>query len=82
MKKLAVPLILSVGIACSAGDADRRFASLGTAGTGGIYYPLGGAIARMVGEAVAGLQMTAEVTGGSVENLNRVASGEMDVGMA
>jgi TRAP transporter TAXI family solute receptor len=82
VKKLPAVLILSVGLACSGADSERRFASLGTAGTGGIYYPLGGAIARMVGEAVPGLQMTAEVTGGSVENLNRVASGEMDVGMA
>jgi len=36
----------------------------------------------MIGEAVPGLEVTAEVTGGSVENLNRVASGEMDLGMA
>jgi len=71
-----------LALAGCAGNADRQFASLGTAGTGGIYYPLGGALARMIGEGVPQLQVTAEVTGGSVENLNRVASGEMDLGMA
>ena len=33
-------------------------------------------------QGVAGTTFTAEVTGGSVENLNRVATGEMDMGMA
>ena len=82
MKRFAM-LLIGIGLCgCVEGAGERRFASLGTAGTGGIYYPLGGALARMIGEAVPGLQVTAEVTGGSVENLNRVASGEMDVGMA
>jgi hypothetical protein len=80
---LWVSLIALGAIAgCAAPGGGREFASLGTAGTGGIYYPLGGALARMISEAVPNLQVTAEVTGGSVENLNRVANGEMDLGMA
>ena len=79
---LALSLAILASASCSGDGSERRFASLGTAGTGGIYYPLGGALARMIGEAVPGLQVTAEVTGGSVENLNRVAGGEMDIGMA
>ncbi|NKB87232.1 MAG: TAXI family TRAP transporter solute-binding subunit [Acidobacteria bacterium] len=77
-------LVIGLAAVCVAGceAPTRQFASLGTAGTGGIYYPLGGALARMIGEAVPDLQVTAEVTGGSVENLNRVAAGEMDVAMA
>lgn len=69
--------------ACTGPDgAARRFGSLGTGGTGGIYYPLGGVIARMLSERLDSMTFTAEVTGGSVENLNRVASGEMDLGIA
>lgn len=75
-------LVVVASASCAASDGDRRFASLGTAGTGGIYYPLGGALARMISEAVPGLEVTAEVTGGSVENVNRVAAGEMDIGIA
>ncbi len=80
--RLTVVFAVLALVSCAGDGAERRFASLGTAGTGGIYYPLGGALARMIGEAVPGLQVTAEVTGGSVENLNRVAAGEMDIGMA
>ncbi len=67
-------------LACGGGDGSgRRFLSLGTAGTGGIYYPLGGAIAARLSEIDSVRQYTAEVTGGSVENLNRVSAGEMDL---
>lgn len=60
----------------------QTFMSLGTAGTGGIYYPLGGAIASRLSVADDERQYTAEVTGGSVENVNRLGSGQMDVAMA
>lgn len=60
----------------------QEFMSLGTAGTGGIYYPLGGAIASRLSIADDARQYTAEVTGGSVENVNRLGSGQMDIAMA
>lgn len=56
--------------------------SLGTAGTGGIYYPLGGAVASRLSLRDSLRQYTAEVTGGSVENINRLRSGEMDLAFA
>lgn len=68
-----------VGAAC-AGGPPRQFLSIGTGGTGGIYYPLGGALANRLSLADSARRFTAEVTGGSVENVNRVAAGEMDLG--
>lgn len=68
--------------ACGGGEGRTEFLSLGTAGTGGIYYPLGGAIASRLSVADSARQYTAEVSGGSVENVNRVASGQMDLAMA
>jgi len=81
MRRGALTIALAI---CLAGCAEsgRRFASIGTAGTGGVYYPLGGALARMLGEQLPEVTFTAEVTGGSVENFNRVVAGEMDLGMA
>lgn len=75
-------MLVSFLAACASQEADgsRRFLSLGTGGTGGIYYPLGGAIASRLSIADPEHQYTAEVTGGSVENVNRVAKGEMDLG--
>ena len=60
----------------------RQFLSIGTAGTGGIYYPLGGAIASRLSVADPNRQYTAEVTGGSVENMNRISQGAMDIGFS
>ena len=43
--------------------------SITTGGTGGVYYPMGGGMANILSKHVPGLQATAEVTGGSVDNL-------------
>lgn len=68
---------------CDRGPADaKRFLSIGTGGTGGIYYPLGGALASLLSAADSLHQYTAEVTGGSVENTNRIMKGEIDLGFA
>ncbi len=55
--------------------------AIGTGGTGGIYYPLGGAIANVLSKYVPALQVTAEVTGGGVDNIRLLASGQTDLGM-
>lgn len=83
-RAILVPTLLVAGFACGSGDAasGRRFLSIGTAGTGGIYYPLGGAIASRLSTVDMERRYTAEVTGGSVENLNRIAKGEMDLGFS
>jgi len=64
--------------ACGGGSVG--FLSIGTGGTGGIYYPLGGALASLLSTADSSRQYTAEVTGGSVENISRIANGQIDVG--
>ena len=50
--------------------------SVATGGTGGVYYPMGGGLANILSKHVPGMQATAEVTGGSVDNLNLVGSGK------
>jgi len=50
--------------------------SIATGGTGGVYYPLGGGLASVLSKHVPGMQATAEVTGGSVDNLKLVSTGK------
>ena len=50
--------------------------SIATGGTGGVYYPLGGGLANLLSKYVPGLQATAEVTGGSIDNLKLIATGK------
>jgi TRAP transporter TAXI family solute receptor len=61
--------LLSVG-------AHAQNISIATGGTGGVYYPLGGGIAAALSKHVPGMQATAEVTGGSVDNLKLIGSGK------
>lgn len=50
--------------------------SIATGGTGGVYYPLGGGMANVLSKHVPGMVATAEVTGGSVANLQLIGSGK------
>jgi TRAP transporter TAXI family solute receptor len=54
---------------------------IGTGGTGGVFYPYGGGLARIVTSKMPNTEATAEVTGGSVDNNKLLAKGEADIGM-
>ena len=60
------------------------FVTIGTGGVTGVYYPTGGAIARLVnkGKKEHGIRASVESTGGSTYNLNAIASGELEMGVA
>jgi len=64
--------------------AADNYVTLGTGGITGVYYPVGGAICRLVnqGRKDHGLRCTVESTGGSVFNINAIAAGDLDVGVA
>jgi TRAP transporter TAXI family solute receptor len=62
--------------------ADTARISITTGGTGGVYYPLGGGMANVLSKYVPGLQATAEVTGGSVDNLRLIGTGKSEVGFS
>ncbi len=63
---------------------DQTFVTIGTGGVTGVYYPTGGAIARLVnkGRKEHGIRCSVESTGGSVYNVNTIAAGELDMGVA
>jgi TRAP transporter TAXI family solute receptor len=56
--------------------AQAQNLSIATGGTGGVYYPMGGGIAAVLSKYVDGMQATAEVTGGSVANLQLIGTGK------
>jgi TRAP transporter TAXI family solute receptor len=78
LKLLSVALL--GGILAVAAQADQKNISIGTGGTGGVYYPLGGGMANILSNKL-GIQATAEVTGASVDNLKFIRAGKMEVGM-
>ena len=86
-RKASLLAALSLGFVMafsSAASAETTFVTIGTGGVTGVYYPTGGAIARLVnkGKKEHGVRASVESTGGSVYNLNAIASGELDMGVA
>lgn len=49
---------------------------------GGVYFPLGAGIAKVITDRVEGVFVQSETTGASVENSRLVGSGESEMGMA
>ncbi|TMH50738.1 MAG: TAXI family TRAP transporter solute-binding subunit [Betaproteobacteria bacterium] len=76
--KVFVSVTLAAALALTgAAQAQEKYSlSIATGGTGGVYYPLGGGMANILSKYVPGLQATAEVTGGSVDNLKLIATGK------
>src|SRR6188768_1147624 len=68
--------VVALLAAAFAATAQAQNLSIATGGTGGVYYPLGGGMAAVLSKYVQGMQATAEVTGGSVANLQLIGTGK------
>src|SRR6266403_3030363 len=77
----ALAIAFSAGLALAGVvQAQQKTMSIGTGGTGGVYYPLGGAVANVLSKSLPNVQATAEVTGGSIDNLKLIGSGQSEMG--
>lgn len=74
-------LVLVIGMAAATAHAQTRFLSLSTGGPGGVYFPLGGAMADLLSRHMPDIIVTAEATAASVENSRLVGYGFSDMGM-
>jgi hypothetical protein len=86
-KALILSLAILFGCAGFMGTAPAQakttFITIGTGGITGVYYPTGGAIAKIVNQKRKeyGIRCTVEATGGSVFNVNAVLSGDLEFGV-
>lgn len=85
-KMLLSVLALAIAIAfcpVPAAQARMTYVTIGTGGVTGVYYPTGGAIAKMVNKKRKeyNLRATVESTGGSVYNVNAVMTGDLEFGI-
>ncbi|MFN3411774.1 MAG: TAXI family TRAP transporter solute-binding subunit [Exilispira sp.] len=60
-------------------SADKVFLNIGTGGTAGTYYPLGGAIAEILNSKLSNVNATAVSTGGSVANINMLKENSVQI---
>ena len=62
--------------------ADTTYLVIVTGGTGGVFYPYGGGLAQLFSSKLPDVQATAEVTGGSVDNVKLVGAGDAELGFS
>ena len=84
-KTLAVGAVLAAAAVCFTGcngnsDVEgKKFLNIGTGGTAGTYYPIGGAIAEVLNKEIPGMSANAQSTGASVANVNMLGDGTIDL---
>lgn len=85
--RMSVVFLLSALVLLLAGHqagraADQQFVTIGTGGVTGVYYPSGGATCKIVNRSRAehGVRCSVETTFGSISNIEKIRSGEIDFG--
>ena len=76
----ALALVLAGGLAGGAAQA-QQFFRIGTGGTAGTYYPVGGMIANAVSQP-GKLVVTAQASNGSLANVTGIAGGAIESGFS
>ncbi len=79
---ILVLIVVFVVSGSSLAQQKKRFFGIGTGGVGGVYYPLGGALAQALTNKIPDMVVTAQTGNASVANVNLIARGEVESGIA
>lgn len=85
-RPIGVGLAATLAGALAAGPIaaqEQSFVSVGTGGVTGVYYPVGGAICRLMNQTRRehGIRCSVESTSGSVFNVNAIRGGDLEFGV-
>ena len=76
---LAAMVVLFTGCNGNSDVEGKKFLNIGTGGTAGTYYPIGGAMAEILNQEIPGMSASAQSTGASVANVNMLGNGTIDL---
>lgn len=83
IKKLAIAVIAGAALISTSAIAKNTNIVIGTGGQTGVYYQVGGAICRLVNKGTPEHKINCtHTTGGSITNINKLRSGDIDMGVA
>lgn len=87
MKLIRTAAAVAVALAPFAASAQmaapkQQFMSMATSSVGGSWFPLGGAMAKIITDAYPQLKITAEVTGGTADNLKLLKNGQVELALS
>ena len=80
MKKSLLVVVAAVAMLSGCAKQNNKNFILATGGTSGTYYPFGGAMAQICNDGIPGMNVTAQATGASAENLRLISNGEAEFG--
>ena len=78
----ALVIAVSMWVAASAGASPKLSFSIVTGGTGGVWYPLGGAIGGVIGKYVPDTEATSEATTAAIDNMKLLGAGKAGMAFA
>lgn len=79
-RTLGIMVCVAVILSMAAGVASAvTFVNIATGSTGGSYYPLGAAMAKIWNDNIDDIKASVQSTGGTVHNIQLMGSGEADV---
>ena len=77
---IGLSLVLGIGLALTASAQEYKLI-LATGGTAGTYYPFGGAMAKIWNSKIPGMNVTAQSTGASAENVRLINKKEVELAL-
>ena len=80
MKRIGLALMIVVLLAGSAFAAPMRL-TMATGGVAGTYFPFGGVLAQVISERSGVVEITVQATGATLENLNLIDMGDVDMAL-
>jgi hypothetical protein len=75
---LVLAISLVMGMFSFGMSAEKQFVAIATGGTGGTYYPLGGALAQLLSDNVEGLTVITLTGNSSRANCNLISRGQVE----
>lgn len=78
MKKTLLVVVAAAALLSGCAKQNNKNFILATGGTSGTYYPFGGAMAQIWNDGIEGMNVTAQATGASAENLRLISNGEAE----
>jgi TRAP transporter TAXI family solute receptor len=79
---IAVSLFITAGVHAQQPNQEKLSFSIVTGGTGGVWYPLGGAIGGVIGKYVPNTEATSEATTAAIDNLKLLTAGKAGLAFA
>lgn len=78
-KVVSLFFLVVVGTAGSIGALAQQRLTIVTGGTGGVYYPLGGAVAKVLATYIPDTTASHEATSASADNIRQVVAGKAQI---